>query len=293
MVSMPAPGGHGVPRADVDGDDREKAAALPEEQKWGLLAACLGVAQPQTVTVLVDEMARASRAGARLFEVVTGAPHVRYGARITFETTDDSRDEVAAAVGLSAHPWGAPDWIGLRVSPAGEVVWKAYHRFERVASDVTVPPAFREALVPVMAARHGGTDELYFRRGEAEDWTPFVDGACNAVSIDAPHLAAAARPAFHPLPRAHLNSFGLSVKIDHGSITTLSFFADDRALPDDREIAAVWAASLDADDRAAYDAALACVRALGPRPVRGWHSLLAWSVDRRHGWSRAASLRTR
>ncbi len=266
--------------------------ASPGDERWDVLAACIGAAQPATVACLVQEIARVRAAGARPFEVIAGAPHHRYGARITFETSEANRERAAAASGLPAHPWGAPDWIGLRVSPAGDVVWKAYHRFDRVASLVAVPPQLPPTLVPVMAARHGGTEELYFRRGEAGAWLPFVDDVCRAMRMDLTRFEPGV-PAFRPLPRERANSFCVSVKFDHDHATAISLFADDRALPHDRTIAAEWAASLAAGDRLAYEAALAGVRALGPPPPRGWHAMLAWTVDARHGWSQAASLRIR
>jgi hypothetical protein len=33
------------------------------------------------------------------------------------------------------------------------------------------------------------------------------------------------------------------------------------------------------------------VRSLGKRPPRGWHGMLAWTVDAEGSWHRAASLR--
>lgn len=260
----------------------------PADEQWrDLLAACLGGEQPQTVAQLSREMARACAARARPFEVITGSPSRRYGARVTFEVPAAERDGVAAVLGLGAHPWGAPDWVGLRMSTRGEAAWKAYHRFDRVAGAIDLPLALPQAFIPVMAARHDGIDELYFRRGPAIEWSAFVDEVCAVTRIGA------IPPSCRPWPRARANSFCLSVKFDHHTVIAISFFADDRALPDDRVIAADWIAGMDAEDCAAYEAALACVRASGPRPARGWHALLAWTFEPAAGWSRAASLRVR
>jgi hypothetical protein len=74
-------------------------------------------------------------------------------------------------------------------------------------------------------------------------------------------------------------------------IDAISVFAADRSLPSDRDIAGAWVAGLDDDDRDAYEAALGGVRSIGPRPLHGWHAMLAWTLEADGTFHRAVSLR--
>ena len=59
-----------------------------------------------------------------------GTPASRYGARVTFEGRGEARAALAATFGIGRHPWGTPDWVGVRVRPDGTRGVKAYHRVD-------------------------------------------------------------------------------------------------------------------------------------------------------------------
>ena len=229
------------------------------------------------------------------FEVLAGTPGSRYGPRITVRPAGDRR-ALAGAAGLASHLWGPPDWVGLRVRGDGTVGAKAYHRLRRSDPEGSstgwfavpggrfpVPAGLPAGLYPVMAALDGPTVELYLRLAEARSWTSFV--SASMASLGGP-----GHP-FSPHPRPVDRAFCLSLRRDDRGLSAVTVYADHRALPDDREVRRAWAEGMDEAERSAYELALAGVRSLGPRPRRGWHAALGWTLERDRGWHRAASLR--
>jgi hypothetical protein len=134
-----------------------------------------------------------------------------------------------------------------------------------------------------MAALDGTAVELYLRLAQARSWTSFVS-ACTAPFGGAGHR-------FSPHPRPAGRAFCLSLRRDQRGLSAVTVYADDRALPDDQEIRRAWTEGMDQAERTAYELALAGVRSLGPRPRRGWHAMLGWTVERDGSRHRAASLR--
>ena len=76
-------------------------------------------------------------------------------------------------------------------------------------------------------------------------------------------------------------------------LTSVTLYAEDRALPGDREIATAWAVGLSDEDRRAYEAALGGVRALSRPGPASLHALLAWTLSVDGSLRRAVSLRLR
>ena len=91
------------------------AAADP----WALSLPVLAGRHTDAVPELVERVAELRAAGARLFEVIVGTPVDAYGARLTFRFGGGDADEVVQRAGLSGHPWGVPDWIGVRTGGDG------------------------------------------------------------------------------------------------------------------------------------------------------------------------------
>ncbi|HEY8021952.1 MAG TPA: hypothetical protein VIH93_12680 [Thermoanaerobaculia bacterium] len=298
---MSAPTLHRERKSSRDGESR-----APAGDRLALLARCLAVPCPSLAAPLEAALARAAAAGAAPFEVVAGAPFTRYGSRLTFQPGADSARaaDLGDAFGFAGHPWGAPAWVGLRVSPGGAVRAKAYHaapRWDDLRSLLVrglecppqLPAGLPDGLRPVMAALDGEAAEIYLRRGPAGPWSAF---AAAVLAAALPSLPPACRePSFAPHPRPAEDAFCLSLRWRLGALEALSLYADQRALPADGEVRGAWSAGLDEPDRLAYEAALAGVRSLarspGPAGTRSWHAMLAWSLDREGGWHRAASLR--
>ena len=92
---------------------------------------------------------RAIALGARLFEVVLGAPADRYGARLTFSAGPDAAG-VAGAFGLAAHPLGPPAWLGLRATHDGALRAKAYHRPDPAGDPWPLPHGYPKGLQPAL-----------------------------------------------------------------------------------------------------------------------------------------------
>lgn len=251
-----------------------------------MVAQCLGSTQRRTLAHLTQQLKRAMALGARPFEVIVGSPHLRYGARITFDLTH-LRGRVTTATFDPTLAWDTPDWVGLRVIAERTPVWKSYYRHPRHARQVLAPPDLPSTLRPVMASRHDGTDELYFRLVAESDWHTFVTDFTRRFQLERDV------PPFYPLPCPRPHAFGLSLKVAAGRVVTVSFYADDRSLPEDRAMPTEWSRGMTVEDAEAYARALAAVRTTGQRPARGWHAAIAWTVDRATGWSRSVSLRLR
>lgn len=190
---------------------------------------------------------------------------------------------MARALGVAGHPWGVPDWIGTRVPPDGRLHSKPYHRVIDLDDRFHLPPGLPATLHPVMASLDGDVVELYLRRSDPCEWVTFVD-RCTAV-LSAP------QPVFSPHPRPAPESFCVSLRWRNGSLSAITVFADERALPDDAAIRAAWPIGMDPGDREVYEVALGAVRSLGKRPLRGWHGMLAWTLEADGTWHRAVSLR--
>jgi hypothetical protein len=214
------------------------------------------------------------------FEVIAGTPRQRYGARITFQAAGGGT-ELATAFGLADHPWGDPDWVGVRVGCGSGPKVKAYHRLTN-ASRFRLPPGLPAPLYPVMAALHEGAVEVYLRFGGCCSWTEFVQRCCGALGET--------KLSFSPHPRPVENAFCLSLRWQGEQLASVSVFADYRALPDDETIEKRWSEGMTEQDRAAYEIALAGVRSLGRRPFGPWHAMLAWTLESDGSWHRAASL---
>jgi hypothetical protein len=229
-------------------------------------------------------MERAARAGGVPFEAIAGTPAARYGARVTFRAQRGCEEALARALGTTRHPWGTPDWMGVRVHPDGRVHCKPYHGVVKVDDRFTTVAPFTGTLYPVMASLDNGVTELYLRQSHATEWDAFLTRALAPLTTRSPFSCA-------PRPHHAPGSFCVSLRWREERIDAISVFADDRSLPADREIAEAWIAGLDATDRDAYEAALGGVRSIGPRPRHGWHAMLAWTLEADGTHHRAASLR--
>jgi hypothetical protein len=259
--------------------------------RWGTLLACLAARSPEKLPLLEQTVKTVLGGPGIAFEVIAGTPGARYGPRITFRPAGD-RHALAGAVGLASHPWGPPDWVGLRVRGDGTVYAKAYQRLryadpEGPSTGWFAVPGGRfpmpAELYPVMAALDGSAVELYPRLAEARSWTSFV-------SASTAPFGGPGHP-FSPHPRPADRAFCVSLRRDDRGLSAVTVYADHRALPDDRGIRRAWMEGMDQAERSAYELALAGVRSLGPRPRRGWHAALGWTLEQDRGWHRAASLR--
>jgi hypothetical protein len=231
-------------------------------------------------TILTLSIEKLHKLGAVPFEVIAGTPGERYGARLTFRATG-STAALAEAGGFTHHPWGAPDWLGVRVSRGAGLQVKAYHRLTDLRR-FRLPAGLPAPLYPVMAALHDNAVEVYLRFGACSTWTEFVQ-RCGGV------LGEVHRP-FSPHPRPVESAFCLSLRWQDERLTAVSVFADYRALPDDETIARRWSEGMTERDRTAYELALAGVRSLGRRPFSAWHAMLGWTLESNGSWHRAASL---
>jgi hypothetical protein len=247
---------------------------------------------------------RALGAGGRPFEVLAGAPAALFGVRVTFEPSIEpgagevgkageaggARRRLAEALGVADHPWGDPDWVGLRLASSGELAAKPYHRLTagRELPGLPSPPAAAPAgRVPVMASRFEGSTELYLRLAPATGWSELAR-RCAAL-VDAAEPVVEPRP--RPAPLGFWVSFAWRVSRRGRELAAVTLGADSRCWSDDREVAERWAAGLDASDREVYERSLAAVRALGRRPRGGWHAMLSWTLGPPGPLRRAASLR--
>lgn len=213
------------------------------------------------------------------FEAVVGTPARRYGPRLTFRVAGGGRFDALAA--RHPHPWGAPDWVGLRVRDE-QPRWKFYFARARDLDGAEPPAGAPAGLYPVMAAWHDGGSEVYWRCRSAPRWSSFAARSAALVGADPPEC--------EPLPRPAEHGFALSVRRSGGEISAVTLFADHRCLPDDAATARAWTASMPARERDFYEAALGSVRAFGPRPAHAWHGMLGWTIERDGARHRAASL---
>ncbi len=229
-----------------------------------------------------ESLQRAEEAGGAPFEAIVGSPVDRYGVRLTL-APQGAPAELAAALGLADHPWGPPDWIGLRMTAQGEVRAKAYHLHRRARAPLEPPAGAPVHLLPVMAALDGGSTELYLRLDRQLDWGAFA-ARCAA-------LLGGREPAVAPRPRPVARGFCVSFAWEDGELASVTLYADSRGLRDDASVRRQWSRGLEARDLAAYEGALAGTRSLGRQPLGGWHAMLAWTLDSSGLWRRAVSLR--
>lgn len=245
-----------------------------------LLIQCLTFEGIYDTPILRMSIENASKFSVVPFEVIAGTPRERYGTRITFRA-ERGTTELAQAFGLENHSWGHPDWVGVRVGNRGELKVKAYHRLTDM-SRFRLPPDLPGPLLPVMAALHENSIEVYLRYGGCSSWTEFAQRCCGVLGE--------VKPIFLPHPRPVESAFCLSVRWQDERLASVSVLADYRALPDDETIEKLWSQGMTEGDRNAYELALAGVRSLGQRPFNAWHGMLGWTLESGGIWHRAASL---
>jgi hypothetical protein len=246
------------------------------------LAHCLTAGWPEIFPILQSKIKFALAASGRPFEVVAGTPASRYGARLTFRPAADPL-RLATAFDLERHPWGTPSWIGIRVSPAGVVHAKPYHRLTRLDGRFVLPAGLRGDLYPVMASLDGDAAEVYFRSSSTCSWESFTAAAL--ASFGGGDFR------FAPRPRAVARGFGISFRRTRGRLSAATLYAFSRALPDEQAIHRQWIEGMDETDARAYEMALIGVRSVGRLRRGTWHAILAWTLEENGIWHRAVSLR--
>ncbi|GEM_PF-4565395 len=263
----------------MDSEPALVAAADP----WALALPVLAGPHTEAVPGLMARVAELRSAGARLFEVVVGTPIDAYGARLTFRTGDGDAVDVARRAGLSGHPWGVPDWIGVRTGADGAVRAKAYHRRPPLEATL-VHRGLPETARPVMAARDGGTVEVYAVLPGEMTWQRFATAAL------APLGCAPVEPGVGVVPRA--SGYALSVRHDGDELSAVTLFVTSESLREDSAVEEEWVASMSREEgdqhRARVAAAATVSRTTGRR-----YRMLAWSYARTGLVSRAVSLHSR
>jgi hypothetical protein len=249
---------------------------------WALLARCLSFGRPGA-SVFEAALEKACTLGAYPFDVVAGTPLARYGARITFSLPDE-KSKFLAAFGLDHHPWGPPQFVGLRTNDEGQLVIKAYHQ---VVQPPVLPFHVHERLGgqldPYLAALYQGATENYFMYTGVCQWREFASMCLAGMSAGAPSVD------FQPYPRlSGPGSFGASFLSKEGEVHAITLHASYLSLPDDETIVRLWTRDMPDGEREAYELTMAAVRSCGARRFGAWHSLLAWTFERDGTWHRAA-----
>src|SRR6266542_1740758 len=126
MVSMATPDSERL-TGPMDGPPSPPPLPEPRTHRLDTLLACLTLQFPRNLPSLRRAVKTAIRGNGVPFEVIAGAPISRYGARLTFGATGN-RWDLARALGLAGHPWGAPTFVGIRVLADGTLHAKPYHR---------------------------------------------------------------------------------------------------------------------------------------------------------------------
>ncbi|MDM7853460.1 hypothetical protein [Cellulomonas alba] len=253
------------------------AAADP----WALALPVLAGPHVDAVPALLARVAALRGAGAPLFEVVVGTPVAAYGARLTFET--GRHEAVARQAGVGDHPWGPPDWVGLRTAAGGAVRAKAYHRRPPLVPTL-VHRGMPATARPVMAALDGQTTEVYAVLPGATAWERF------AAEALAPLGCAPARPGVSIVARA--GGCAVSVRHDGDELTGITLFATSDALRPDGAVEAEWLAGMTADEAASHRQRVAAAATVSRTPGRRYR-MLAWHYTRAGLVSRAASVHSR
>ena len=262
-------------------DPSDYAVWARADVNWIQLAQCLTFGRANHTQVLATAIEKTYTLGATPFEVIAGTPHKMYGARITFLLPPRS-GEILAEWELSSHPWGVPEWIGLRSNDDGQVIAKGYHKRAKL-DRFLFARRFREKFSPVMASLHGNVIETYARFHGSSEWVPFVRACIEPLSKDLPE--------FQPLPRSVEESFCVSVKSGGNDVQAISVFADYRSLPEDDTIRHAWSRDMTCEEQESYELTLAGVRACGRRRLGSWHAMLGWTLESSGVWHKAASLR--
>lgn len=276
IVPVPIGEGGKEPKDRIDYAGRVRA-----DVKWVELAQCLTFRRPDHTQVLATAIEKTCSLGATPFEVIAGTPHEKYGARMTFWLPADS-GKVLAERGLSGHPWGPPQWFGLRIDNEGRLIAKAYHKIDTM-SRLPVADDFAKKFSPVMSSLHDDVIETYARFRERCEWIQFVRACTESLN---PHF-----PDFQPFPQPVAESFCVSVKCRDGDLQAISVFADQRSLPDDDTIRHLWSRDMSSEERETYELTLAGVRSCGPKRLGSWHAMLGWTLEIGGVWHKAASLR--
>ena len=254
---------------------------MDDDRIWTLALRALGRPHPGAVDQLGVTVRRLRATGSQLFEVISGTPAATYGARLTFRPGADER-AFAQAAGLADHPWGPPDWIGVRTKPDGAVQCKAYHRYPPRLSFAQVHRGLPPGTEPVMAALDGERLEVYAVYSGQISWETF--GRQCLAAFDGRPVDAGMRLA------ARARGFGVSVKQFDGNIEAISLYAFSPALPNDDQVTTSWIAQLEADEADQYDVATGAAASLG-KVIGRRHALLAWTYEPSGFVGRAASLR--
>jgi len=239
---------------------------VPAPDRWQLALTVLAGDHRQAAAEFVTTAAALRGAGARLFEVIVGTPSPEYGGRVTFLTGEAEPDTVVRLAGLSGHPWGRPDWIGLRTDADGSVRAKAYHRRPPLDTAL-VHRGMPEVVRPVMAARSGQTIEVYAMVPGQSTWERFAPAAL------APLGCAPEPPGVTIVPRT--SGFAVSVRHDAGVLSEITLFATAHALRPDAELAQEWVAGLGPEAVEQHRRQVIAAATLGR--VRGRrYRMLAW-----------------
>lgn len=260
--------------------DVEPAVAAVDP--WALALPLLAGPHVEAVPALLAQVAALRDAGARLFEVVVGTPIEAYGARLTFVTGDGDAEAVARHAALDGHPWGPPDWIGLRTDADGTVRAKAYHRRPPLESTL-VHRGMPQTARPVMAARDGDTTEVYAVLPGAMAWTRFAAEALEPLGCPP------GRTGVSIVPTA--NSCAVSVRYDGDELTMVTLFVTSDALRPDPAVEAEWVAAMSPGEAAAHRLRVAASATVSRTAGRRYR-MLAWHYTRAGLISRAASVHT-
>jgi hypothetical protein len=262
-------------------DPSDYAGWTRADVNWIRLAQCLTFPRTDHTQVLATAIEKTCSLGATPFEVIAGTPHRMYGARITFVVPPEN-GKILAEWGLSNHPWGAPQWIGLRSNEKGHLRAKGYYKLAKL-DRLPFARDFAKNFSPVMSSVQDDVIETYARFHGSSEWIPFVRACTQPLSK---HL-----PDFQPLPRSVGESFCVSVKSRCDSIQAISVFADYRALPEDDTIRHLWSRDMSCEEQESYELTLAGVRSCGRRRLGSWHAMLGWTLESSGVWHKAASLR--
>jgi hypothetical protein len=255
-------------------------------QDWTEELARLATAHPAALPSLAGVVTALRAVGGVPFEVIAGTPAARYGARITFRPGGDPV-ALAGAAGLSDHPWGVPDWIGVRTSADGTVRCKAYHRRPPRLAITTVHRGLPPGLDPVMAARDGDAVEVYALCPGERSWRSFVSESLAPL----PRAARAGEAVtFSPVPRPARRGFAVSARHEGDVLSAITVYAFPRSLPRaDDEVLAAWTEGMAGDERTSFGHAVVSAQRLTDGPGR-LVGLLAWTFDANGVSSRAISL---
>ena len=252
---------------------------------WAQVLACLAAKHPAALASLGATVERLRAAGGVPFEVIAGTPASRYGARMTFRAAQGCDPAaLAAAAGLASHPWGTPEWIGVRTGADGTTRCKGYHRRPPPIGSTTVHRGLPAGLDLVMAAADSEGIEVYAMEPGQIRWETFARRCLAGLGVALPEAG------FSPRPLPSSRGFAVSARQVAGELTAITLYAFPPALPGDERVADAWTAAMSQDERADYLSAVAAVAALG-RAVGRLHAVLAWNFEPSGFSSRAASLR--